>query len=138
MSNRHDFSYSFCLPINLLLHCKFQLKLPCGLLEDVQNRFSRWPRWQPSWISNRYDFSSFQPEVILLLQSKFRLKSTKIWKEMSKSDFQDGGCGGHLGFLIGSVLAILCLQGAPILLIKFQLNWITVCIIVFSGDVQNI
>ena len=34
---------------------------------------------------------------------------------------------------IGSVLASLCLLGAPMLLIKFQLNWI----IVFRGDVQN-
>ena len=52
---------------------------------------------------------------------------------MSKIDFQDGGCGGHLGFSISSVLAILRLLGAPMLLIKFQLNWI----IVFRGNVQN-
>ena len=52
---------------------------------------------------------------------------------MSKIDFQDGGCGGHLEFLIGSVLAILCRLGALMLLIKFQFNWI----IVFRGDVQN-
>ena len=52
---------------------------------------------------------------------------------MSKIDFQDDGCGSHLGFSIGSVLAILCLLGAPMLLIKFQLNWI----IVFRGDDQN-
>ena len=37
-----------------------------------------------------------------------------------------------LGFLIGPVLAILCPCGTPMLLIKFQLNWI----IVFR-DVQN-
>ena len=30
----------FHLQVNLLLHCKFQLNLPCGL-QDVQNRFSR-------------------------------------------------------------------------------------------------
>ena len=53
---------------------------------------------------------------------------------MLKIDFQDGGCGGHLGFSIGSVLAILCLLGVPMLLIKFQLNWI----MVFRGDVQKI
>ena len=51
---------------------------------------------------------------------------------MWKIDFQDGGCDGHLGFSTGSVLAILCLLGAPMLVIKFQLNWITV----FRGDVQ--
>ena len=43
----------------------------------------------------------FDQEVILLLQSKFLLKRPKVWKEMSKIDFQDGGCGGHLGFSIG-------------------------------------
>ena len=26
----------------------------------MKNRFSRWPPWQPSWISNRNDFSQFQ------------------------------------------------------------------------------
>ena len=48
----------------------------------------------------------------------------KVWEEMSKTDFQDGSCGGHLGFLIDSVLAacILCLLGALMLLIRFQFN----------------
>ena len=44
---------------NLLLRCKFQLNSPCGLREAVQNRFSRWRLWWPSWISN-HDFSSFR------------------------------------------------------------------------------
>ena len=39
----------------------------------------------------------FNPEVVLLLQSKFWLKLTKVWEEMPKIDFQHGGCGGHLG-----------------------------------------
>ena len=69
--------------------------------------------------------AGFNPEVIFLLQSKFQLKAyIKVWKEMSKIDFQDGGCGGYLGFSIRSVLAILCLLGALILIIKFQFSWI--------------
>ena len=48
----------FHLHINLLLHCKFQLNWPCGL-QDVQNRFSIWQLWWPSWNSNRHHFSSF-------------------------------------------------------------------------------
>ena len=99
------------------------------LREDVQNRFSRCRLWQPSRISYRHDFSSFHAEVVLLLQSKFRLKRPNVWKETSKIYFQDDGCG----FSISSALAILCLLGAPMLLIKFQLNWM----IVFRGDVQN-
>ena len=39
----------------------------------------------------------FDPEIILLLQSKFQLK-----EEMSKIDLQDGSCDSHLGFSIGS------------------------------------
>ena len=51
----------------------------------------------------------FNPEVVLLLQSKFQLNSTKGLGRMLKLDFQDGGCA-----------------------IKFQLNWILV-----FRDVQN-
>ena len=50
-----------------------------------------------------------------------------------KIDFQDGGCGGHLGFLIETILSIFDLQVALILPTKFQVNWLF-C----SGeDVQN-
>ena len=49
----------FHLHINLLLHCKFQLNLRCGLREDVQ------------------------------------------------TDFQDGSCRSHLGFLNDMILAHL-------------------------------
>ena len=69
----------FHLHINLLLHLSFNLVIsPCGL-RDVKNRFSRWRLWWPSWISDQHNFSSlshFNPEVVLLLQSKFQLKST--------------------------------------------------------------
>ena len=34
------------------------------------------PLW-PSWISNQHNLACFDPEVILLLQSKFWLKVTK-------------------------------------------------------------
>ena len=47
-------------------------------------------------------------------------------------DFQDGGHGGHLGFSVDPVLAVMSLLGAPMLLIKFQFNWI----IVFAGEAQ--
>ena len=38
-------------------------------------------------------------------------------------DFQYGGHGGHLGFSVGMILAIFDLQVAPILAIKFLVNW---------------
>ena len=66
----------------------------------------------------------FNPEVILLLKSKLRLKLTKGLGRDIENDFQDGSCGGHLEFSIHSVLAILCLLGALMLIIKFQFSWI--------------
>ena len=43
------------------------------------------------------------PEATLLLQSKFQLKATKgLGRDVKKLIFQDGHCGGHLGFSFGS------------------------------------
>ena len=40
-----------------------------------------------------------------------------------KIDFQDGDHGGHLGFLIGTILATFDLQVTPMLPTRFQVNW---------------
>ena len=58
--------WTFLLPF-------FQLNTPCGLGEDVQNRFSRCRLWRLSWIFDRTILAYFYPEVVLFLQSKFRL-----------------------------------------------------------------
>ena len=39
-----------------------------------------------------------------------------------KIDFQDGGNGGHLGFPIGTILAVFDLQVTPMLSTKFRVN----------------
>ena len=58
----------------------------------------------------------------------------RFGRRCQKLIFKMAANGSHFGFSIGSsVLAILCLLGALMLLVKFQLNWI----IVFRGDVQN-
>ena len=44
-------------------------------------------------------------------RARFGSNQPKVWEEMSKINFQDVSCGGHLGFSIKSVLAILCLLG---------------------------
>ena len=67
----------FHLHIYLLLHCKFQLKWPCGLRENVQNRFSRWWLWSHLGFPIDRILGHFDPEVVLLLQSNFQLTSTK-------------------------------------------------------------
>ena len=40
-----------------------------------------------------------------------------------KIDFQDGRDGGHLGFMIGTILAIFDLQVTMMLPTKFRVNW---------------
>ena len=47
-------------------------------------------------------------------------------------DFQDGGCGCHLGFLIGTLLTIFYLQVAPILPTRF---WVYLPL--GKGEIQN-
>ena len=42
--------------------------------------------------------------------------------EIAKIDFQDGGHGGHLGFLIRTILAIFDLQVTLMLPTKFRVK----------------
>ena len=49
---------------------------------------------------------------------------------MSKIDFQDGGCGGHLGYSIGSFSYFVC-QKRPIALHQILIQ------LAYRGDVQN-
>ena len=53
------------------------------------------------------------------------LESTglSVQEKKRKIDFQDGGHGGHLGFLIGTILAIFDLQVTLIVPSKFGVNW---------------
>ena len=46
-----------------------------------------------------------------------------VQEKKRKIDFQDGGHGGHLGFPIGTILAIFDLQVTPMLPSKFEVNW---------------
>ena len=46
-----------------------------------------------------------------------------VQEKKRKIDFQDGGHGSHLGFLIGTILAIFDLQDTPMLPSKFGVNW---------------
>ena len=51
--------------------------------------------------------------------------STGFWvqEKKRKIDFQDGGLGGHLGFPIGTILAIFDLQVTLIVSSKFGVYW---------------
>ena len=46
----------FDLQVTLMIPSKFGVNWPFGSGEEAKNRFSR---WQPSWISDRHDFSYF-------------------------------------------------------------------------------
>ena len=84
-----------------MLPTKFQVKWPFSSGEEAKNRFSRWLSWQPSWISDRDDFSCFlstgHPDASL------EPISLSVQERRPKIDFQDGG---HPGFPIRTILAI--------------------------------
>ena len=49
----------FDLQVTPMLPTKFGVNWPFGSGEEAKNRFSRWPPWRPSWISDRHYFSYF-------------------------------------------------------------------------------
>ena len=66
----------------------------------------------------------FDPEVNLLLQSKFRLKATKdLGRDVEKLIFKMAAVAAILDFL-SAHLANLFLLSALMFIIKFSFNWI--------------
>ena len=49
----------FDLQITPMFPTKFKVNKPFDLGEEAKNRFSRWPPWKTSWISEQKDFSYF-------------------------------------------------------------------------------
>ena len=43
--------------VTQMLPTKFWVNWPFGSGEEAKNRYSKWPPWRPSWISDRQDFS---------------------------------------------------------------------------------
>ena len=101
--NYHSYFYLQVIP---KLLTKFRVNWHFG--SGVQNRFSRWRPWKQSWISNRDDFSYFwstnHPNTSCKVSSHLAFP---FQEEMFKINFQDDSRGGHLGFLIGTTIAIL-------------------------------
>ena len=50
------------LQVSQIFPTKFQVDWHFGSAKDVQNGFSRWRLWRPSWISNSNNFSYFGSE----------------------------------------------------------------------------
>ena len=49
----------FDLQVTPMLPTKFKVNKPFNSGEEAINRFSRWPPWKTSWISDQEDFSYF-------------------------------------------------------------------------------
>ena len=58
-----------------------------------------------------------------MLPTKFQVNWHFSSGREAKIDFEDGGHGGHLGFLIRVILAYVDLQVSPMLPTKYQVNW---------------
>ena len=123
----------FDLQVTPMLPTKFRVNWPFGSKEEAKNRFSRWLPWLPPWISDWHDFSYFfiYKSPICLLKSLESIclsvheKKLNIVQEKKLNiDFQDRGHGGHLGFQIGTILAIFDLLVTPMLPTKFGVNWL--------------
>ena len=115
----------FDLQVPWMLLTKFQVNWPFSSGREAKNRFSRWWPWWPSWISDRNDFSYFWPTSDQwCFLPNFQSIGLLVQEKKRKIDFQGGGYGGHLGFLIGRMLPIFDLQVTSLLPTKFQVNWL--------------
>ena len=96
-----------------MLPTKYQINWPFVSGEEEKNRFSIWRPWWPSWISYWNDFSYFCKSPRCFLPSLESI-GLSVQKKRLK-DFQNGHHGSHLGFPIGTILAIFDLQVTPML-----------------------
>ena len=95
----------FDVQVTLMLPTKFRVNWHLGLGEQAKNRFSRWP----SWIYYRHDFSYFRSKSYPDASQQVWRTGLSVQEKKQKIDFQDGCHGGHLGYPIGTILAIFYL-----------------------------
>ena len=84
-----------------MLPTKFLVNWHFSSDEEAINRFSRWPPFLIGIIGAIFDL-----QVTLMIPTKFQIN----WSIGKKINFQDGFHGGHLGFPIGTILAIFDLR----------------------------
>ena len=65
----------------------------------------------------------FYLQVYKMLPAKFQVNLPFVLGEEEKIEFQNGGHADHLGFPIGTILAIFALQDTPMLPTKIQVSW---------------
>ena len=122
ISDRNNFSYFWSTSHP---NASYRVNWHLSLGEEAKNRFWRWPPWRPSWIYDRHDFSYFwstsHPNASYQVSSQLAFRCRR---RSEKIDFQDGSHGGHLGYPIGTILAIFDLQVTLMLPTKFRVNWL--------------
>ena len=96
-----------------MLPTKYGVNWPFRSGEEAKKRFSR---WRPSWISDRNDFSHSDASYQVWSQLAFGFRRRSV------NRFSSWPHGGHLGFPIGTILAIFDLQVTPMLPTKFRVN----------------
>ena len=90
-----------------MLPTKFGVNWLLGLGEEAKNRFSRLAA-----MAAILDFQSARFYLLLIYKSprcflpSLKSISLSVQEKKRKIDFQDGHHGGHLGFLIGTILDI--------------------------------
>ena len=82
----------------------------------MKNRFSRWPNWRKSWISDRKNSSYKSLQSFL---SRFESVALSVQEKKKKIDFQDG----RHEFPMETILASFDLHATTILPSKFRLCW---------------
>ena len=88
--------------------------------EKLQNWFSTWWLWRPSWITNWNDLSYFWSTGHPDTSYKASSIGLSVQEKKFKLDFQDGDCGRDLGFLIRIILAILIYKSLQYFLSSFK------------------
>ena len=77
---------------------------------------------RPSWIAKQNDLSNAESLCSFDASHQVSAQSNLLVWEMSFEEFQIGHYGGHLGYGLGTILAILNLFVTPIPPIEFWLN----------------
>ena len=107
LSTSHpDTSYQFFESIGLSVQKKMKIE------------FSRWRLWQPYWISHQDKIVIFYLQVTQILLPSFKWTGLSVLEKKRKIYFQESGHGGYLGFLIGTIFAIL-----PVTLVLYTKFW---------------
>ena len=108
-----------------MLPTKFQVNQLFCSGEVAKNRFS----FQDGHVVAILDFGLEQFWLVLIYKSSrcflpsFKSIGLLVQEKKRKIDCQDGCHGGHLGFWIGTILAIFHLQVTSMFPTKFQVIW---------------